>query len=357
MSYEIFEDRHIEFGAEDYPLNIYGDANNYKPFPEIGDLVNDDSVLMALRKVDVGLSPSLTSINDVREFNPAFDKAIYVKKPGEVKTIRGKEFRSGEVVDIKVWVNPKYKKEIYSGTTEGVEKYANALKKYYTEIIDTYEELKKDHYLRFKDNNLPISEKFHRLIIESLAVANPSKKKISYTHKNEVIDLVRISFTIKYTMTPSVSSKLSDLLGSKGVIVQVRPDNAMPYTMVNGEKVIADVVMDPSSLVSRMNVGRIYEQYFNAMSRKTQYELKKIIGKDINKCNNQQLDQAWNLLLGLYKLIGTEQFTYYNEVKDVNVKKELLKECIEEEVYILYRISSEKRPYQIVLESKGTIST
>ena len=62
---------------------------------------------------------------------------------------------------------------------------------------------------------------------------------------------------------------------SKGVIVQVRPLDKMPYTYVNGEKVIADVVMDPSSVVSRMNPGRIYEQKFNAISRKTQYEIRK----------------------------------------------------------------------------------
>lgn len=131
----------------------------------------------------------------------------------------------------------------------------------------------------------------------------------------------------------------------------------MPYTIINGEKVIADVIMDPSSLVSRMNVGRIYEQYFNAMSRKTQFEIKQAMGgvKPIDQYSNKDIDNGWNVLLGLLKLIGTEQYTDYAKITDIETKKIILKECIEEEVYILYRVSSERRPYQVVLDSKGTI--
>ena len=358
MSYDIFEERHIEFGTEDFPLNMYGDVNTYKPFPEIGELVNEDSVIMVLRKYDKEFSPALTSINDVREFNPIFDKAIYVKAPGSIVTDKkGNQVLSGEVVDIKVYTNPKYKKELYSGVTDGIDKYSNALKNYYQQILDAYEEIKKEHYARYRNNDVKITDKFHSLVVESLAMVNPSKKKIGYTYKNEVLDLVRVSFVIRYRMRPTVSSKLSDSYGSKGVIVQIRKDEDMPYTLINGERVVADVVMDPSSLVSRMNVGRIYEQYFNAMSRKTQFEIKQAMGgvKPIEQYTDKNIKDGWEVLLGLYELIGTEQYISYSQVKDIQTMREILRECIEEEVYILYRVSSPKRAYQIVLDSKGTI--
>lgn len=357
MAYTIFEERHVEFGAEDFPLNLYGDHNTYKPFPDIGDKINQDSVLMALRKYETSMSPALISIQDVREFNPLFDKAIYVKGQGEDIEIMGEKHSSGEIVDIKVWTNPKYKKEIYTGVTGDIERYSNALINYYKSILDIYNEIKKEHYIRYKDNNVPISEKFHRLVVEALAIVNPDNKKLGYSFKNEVIDLVRVSFVIKYTVKVSTGHKLSDFSGSKGVVVQVRENEDMPYTMINGEKVFADVVMDPSSLVSRMNVGRIYEHYFNAMSRKTQYEIRKAMGgiKSIDQYKVSELEAGWNILMGLLELIGTEQFIEYNKIKDIEVKKHILEECINKEVYIIYRVSSKKRPYQIVMDSRGTI--
>ena len=35
----------------------------------------------------------------------------------------------------------------------------------------------------------------------------------------------------------------------------------MPYIEANGGRIYADVVMDPAAVTSRMNPGRIYEQY------------------------------------------------------------------------------------------------
>lgn len=357
LSYDVFEERHIEFGTDSFPLNLYGDENNYKAFPELGEMVNENSALMALRKYDVNKAPALTSRNDVKEFNPLFDKVVYVKAPGEKVTICGKEFLSGEIVDIKVYYNPKYKKDMYSNVIDGIDRYANSLRKYYQDILDTYEELKKEHYKLYKNNNVKVSEKFHRLILEAMALINPTKKKIFYSYKNEIMDIVRISFVVRYKFKANIPAKLSDSWGSKGVIVQVRKNEDMPYTIVNGEKITADIIMDPASLVSRMNVGRLYEQYFNAISRKTQYEIRKAMGgiKDMDTYSKKELDTGWKILLGLLEIIGTEQYVEYSKVSDINIKKQILNECLTEEVYILYKVSSPKRPYQIVLEVKGTI--
>lgn len=356
MAYDIFETRTVEFGSKSFPLNIYGDENTYKSFPEIGELINEDSVLMALRDYDDRLSPATLSINDVREYDPVFDRTTYVKAPGEVKTINGEKVTYGEVVDIKVYTSPKYKKDLLTNVDAGIEKYANSLRQFYREIIETYEELKKEHWARYQNNNLPISEQFHKLIVDSYAIGNINNEKISYSNRNELLDSVRIEFTIAYhSVVPVVGSKVTDSFGSKGVIVGVWDDDKMPYTMINGEKVIADVVMDPASVISRLNPGRIYEQEFNAISRKTQFEIRKAMGYPKTNYTNKEIDAGWNILLGLLKIIGTEQYDGYNQVSDIEIKKEILKECLEDEVYILYKVSSKIRPYQVVEMTKGTI--
>lgn len=358
LAYDTFETRIVEFGSKNFPLNMYGDDKVYKAFPEIGDLISEDSVIMVLRNYDEDIPAALTSINDVREFNPMFDKAVYVKAPGEIKNINGEEIKYGEIVDIKVYTSNKWKKDLYTDVGDGIEKYSNSLKLFHKQILDAYEEVKQDNYKRYKNYDVKISEKLHKLIVDSICLYNPNKNNIAYSSKNELLDTVRIEFTIAYAGTiPVVGSKITDHHGAKGVIVEIRPDDKMPYTMINGEKVVSDIVMDPSSLVSRMNIGRVYEHYFCAISRKTQYEIKKAMGgvKPIDKYTDKELQNGFNVLLGLLQIIGTEQYEGYKSIKDIKQIKEILHECIYQEVFILYKVSSKKKPYQIVKEVKGTI--
>lgn len=354
LSYKVFETRVVEFGSETFPLNIYGDENTYKAFPEIGELINEDSVIMVLRDYDSRLSPALTSIKDVREYNPIFDKCVYVKGPGEEKILNGYKVNTGVVVDIKAFHSPKFKRDIYTDTANDVEKYVKGLKIYYQDIIDIYEDLVKDHYRRYKNNDLKISEKLHRLIVDALAIVNSENNKLNYSSRNEQLDIYRIEFTIEYTVSASVGSKVTDSFGSKGIVVEIKEDSKMPMDL-HGNR--ADVVMDPSSVTSRMNAGRLYEQYINAMSRKTKIEIIKSMGglKDINEYNDSDIEKGWSVLLGLLEIIGTEQFDTYKKVSSKKTKREIIEECLIEEVYILYKVSSDKTPYQIVLDSQGTI--
>jgi hypothetical protein len=213
MSYDIFETRIVEFGSDSFPLNLYGDEENYKPFPDIGEYVNDDSVIMATRSYDQRLSPALTSVMDVREFNPIFDKAIYVKGPGEDKIIEGAKVSNGMVVDIKAYHSPRFKRDIYTGTSNGVMKYVEGYKIFHQDILEAYQKIQSQHYSIHKNNDLPISPRLQRQIIDSLAITNQDKNKISYSFRNEPLDLFRCEFKIRYTVTVGVGSKISDLHG------------------------------------------------------------------------------------------------------------------------------------------------
>lgn len=358
LVYDLYETRHVEFGADNFPLNVYGDNETYKPFPEIGELVNKNSVLMVLRNYDENLSHSLTSKKDVREYDPVFDKPIYVKGPGDIVETSIGDVMTSEIVDIKAYTCPKYKRDVLTGTIDIVEKYVSGLKTYYQDIVETNEEIVKEHYKRYHDNNIKYTNRFHRLVVEALAINNQETNKISYSYRNEQLDLYRLSFLIKNVVRAAVGNKCSDSYGSKGVIIEVRPDDKMPYTIDElGVKRVADVVMDPASVVSRMNVGRIYEQYFTAMTRKTQTMMRLAVNdeRDINKLSDQQVDKAFDILMGLLKIIGTEQYNeYLIASKDKAKKREIVNECLNDEVYILYRVSSNKQAWEIILESKNT---
>ena len=214
MSYTVFETRVVEFGSKNFPLNMYGDTDNYKPFPEIGEMINDDSILMVLRDYDINISPALVSINDVCDYDVTFDKCVYVKGPGEKYNVNGKTIISGKIVDIVAYASPRYKKDTYTGTIDIVEKYVNGYKKYLTDILDVYTEITTEHYRRYKNNDVKLAERFHRLIVDAMAVANVNSNKIGYTARNENMDLYRLEFKIEYTIASiPIGSKLSDSFG------------------------------------------------------------------------------------------------------------------------------------------------
>lgn len=128
----------------------------------------------------------------------------------------------------------------------------------------------------------------------------------------------------------------------------------MPATLDG--KIRADLIMDPASVVSRLNVSRLYEQYFGAMSRRTQELMRSAIGiKKPKDYTDEELKKGMELLLGLLTLIDNEQYKAYSELKDKEAIREIVSECIHEEVYILFTVSNRKPAYKILLDVKGTI--
>lgn len=359
LAYTCYEKKVVEYGGDSYPLNTYGDENNYKPFPNIGEKINQDGIVMALRKYDDVLSPALTSRKDVMRVNSNFDKRICVRGPGDDIVVNGESLTTSTVVDIKVYKCPKYKKDVYKGTADVVDKYAESLKRFNEGIIKCYEELVKRHYSKFGNNDLPVSEKLHRLIIEAYAIVNSNNKnRISYTFKNDPIDLYRIEFVIKHVIVPKYPGyKISDLFGSKGVIVQVRKPEEMPYIKSDdGQLIRADIVMDPGSIISRMNPGRLYEQYFNGSSRRCQFLLRKAMNypKLKSKYTKEEIDTGWNILLDFLSIFETEQIEEYRKLTDVKDKMEVLLDCLEREVFIYYKLSSKKETYRIVADLENS---
>ena len=348
LEYTTYETRSIEFGVDSFPLNLYGDKDHYKPFPEVGEKVNDDSVFIVLRKYDNELAPALNSVYDVMEFDPVYDEAVYVKPDSYVE-------------NIKIYNNKKFKKNIWNGTSEMTVKYAEGLKKYYSDIIDTYEDLERDHYKRYRNNNMRVSEQLNKLLLDAYAMVNPDNNKIEYTYKNEKMDLVRIEVTLKHVTTPVLGGKITNMIGGKGVIVEIRKKEEMAMDKYGN---YADVMADPTSISSRMNISVLYEQYFNAASRKTKHMVtEKIFSYDnsmdavaiIEILTPKETLEVFDIVLGLLKIIDTEQYTSYaNLVATDNYFsiKDILVEIVTKEMFIYYTVKAKKRAYQVVEDLK-----
>lgn len=189
----LYDSRTIEFGTDKIPLNTYGDENNFKIFPEVGDVIRPDGIIAALRDYDNDLAPCYLTVDSMK--NPTiFDDLIYAI-PG------------AEIIDVTIYKSKQSRTTMFTGMEDQLDKYLDAQNRYYKSIVDEYKRLMKESRGQVK-----ISNEFHRLVKEAYAMTE-EKIKVTYTDKNTTLDKWSVKITYKYKMKADIGFKITDLSG------------------------------------------------------------------------------------------------------------------------------------------------
>lgn len=319
-----YEKRTVSFGKKQYPLNLYGDSENYKPFPDIGDTIREDGLLFALRSYDDLLAPIEMDPRALREPDYVFDKLVY-GVPG------------GKVIDVNVRHDDTNRvPPTPFGMERQPEKYHNALVRYYRTILETYNDLHKD-----RKKFLNISPEFHRLVVEAMSYVgfednpttqhlhrkNPlSKRRVKKLYRRHDIDDWRVEIAFEYKMRPNISGKLTATFGDKGVICSIWPAESMP---VDADGNRAEVIMDGDSTIKRMNIGRCYEQYINAASR----DVAKRVREGLDN-GTSDVSDAYNYLLSYYKTVSPRMYETMVAPDYTGTPEEHVKKVYDEGIYL-----------------------
>ena len=359
LQYKLYIKGSLEWGADSYPLNMYGTIDNYKAFPEYGESIGPDQVFGVIREYDKDIGPALASKRDTMEFDPIFDKAYYVRPTKKLKS-KNDTIINNKVVSLNIIHSPNSKKEpLYN--TEQTERIMKQNKRYTQTLVNTYESLTSNGQI-----SKIVSPRFQRKLVEAYTLL-PDDEKIVYKFRNDKVDLYRAEFVVEYTVQTGVGGKLSDSHGAKGIIVDVRPRHKMPRDKYGN---YADIIMDPTSIPSRMNAGRIYESYFNASSRNTRrILLDNLVGSytdgdftllndyenAIENATDEKLLETYDMLLEFLSVIDTEQYPAYLEArKDMDKVNEIMLEIAEKELYLYYKVSSKKKSARFVRDLEKT---
>lgn len=293
-----YEKRDISWGKGYYPLNLYGDENNYKPFPDIGDKIRDDGLLFALRTYDDLLGPIEMDPIALTEPDYIFDKLVSGVPNATVTDINIHHDTNSRMAPTPV------------GMDEQTNKYYQATYRYYYEILEVYSDLASK-----RRGALKITPEFNRLVVEAMGyvgfVDNPAikhynknsdifKRRVKKLYRQYSIDDWRVEVSFEYPVIPTVGFKSTDTHGGKGVTCSVWPDDQMPVD-IDGNR--ADVIMDGDSTIKRMNIGRLYEQYINAASR----DVTKRIKSNIE--GGGSYEDAWEYLMSYYKTVSPKMAT------------------------------------------------
>ena len=344
LSYTIYETRVIDLPVGKHLLNLYGDLKTFKPFPNIGEQVREDGILLAIRSLDPTYYPGMSSLADMRTFDPYIDEILYLKYGSkDVEIIEDgvrKSVPSGIVTDIKIYQNlkPKNRANNIATNTEFLAEYAEQYRKYYKEIFNIYKSIKSQNS---SVSGLNISPRLQSLLIDAQVLGAEANHQPTLTFKTVPIEQFRIEITVKHVVTATIGSKLTDLHGCKGVIVDIWEDERCPRDKFGN---IADLISDPNATISRSNISRLYENYFNAVSRK----VKKFV------LNEPDPIYAFSVILDLLKIISQEQYkTYADTTREERMM--IIEEIKQKEFFILFRLSTPRLTAEIVRDIENTI--
>ncbi len=241
------ESRDASWGKSWFPLNLYGDDQHYRPFPDIGDRIRDDGLIFALRRIpmddDIIIAPFEMSPAACREVDYFFDRTEY-GHPGAT------------VIDITVRHEDKPMTATPEGMEEQAAKYYKAECLYQQGLLDCYKQLWDKH-----KEHLVIAPKFQAMLREArMYLPCQTRSKSTQMYQLQPLDDWRIDLTYRYDFVPDIGSKITGLHGDKGIICSVWKDSAMPVDAWGNR---AEVIVAALSTVDRMNIGRPIEHEVN----------------------------------------------------------------------------------------------
>lgn len=312
----------VTISSDQIPLNIYGDDEVYKAFPDIGEQVREDGCICILRRPTVDSFIADTNPASLSEFQPLHDNPFYVEK-------------GAEVVDIIVHINRNNKCKGFKPEYiyDQFEKYREQMTRHYRRIVDVYENALREGFTIDR-----MSEPFSHLVTTAMGELLIDGEKIpsiprygrgcSVTpiDRKHAIEFIQITFIIKYPRKLINGSKLTGRQGNKGVVSMILPDEYMP---VDEQGIRADIIVSEAGVFNRMNPSQWYEQFIGRTAEIVRRKMEEIV----KTTNNYQA--AWDLLIEFERDI-TPQFAdiIISEHPTQRMRDDFVDECIRDRIYV-----------------------
>ena len=220
----------IQINDNDIPLNLYGDDNNYKIFPDIGE-ETQHGILCGVRVEKKEESLYSLSYNRLRELMISDERYTV----------------SGRVVDIDVYSNApdKFEDNAYYGQIYYYYKEQLQMCKHLVDTIDI-------GLWSYFENGYEMDYELQKLYSKCKGILNG---KQFYTNGKAFSNMV-LEITVIEEIPIRRGDKLTNRYGGKGVVSRIRPDALMPMTP-DGHHI--DVLLNLCGVYGRENAGQLFE--------------------------------------------------------------------------------------------------
>lgn len=188
LEYDMVDIVTVNLSKKSYLLNRYGGNGVYKPFPNIGEEIQDD-VICSIREnsyVSTFAEASIPHINDTKYYS------------------------HGIVVDIDIYTNTEVENEQFNF-------YLQQIRQWYSDIYAYISSVIADPY----QDDTSLMDIYHQ--------AEKYLNNSSWVTKEYIVDTV-IKFTVLQPMKIAVGQKVVGRYGNKSVISKIIPRDEMPKT-------------------------------------------------------------------------------------------------------------------------------
>ncbi len=282
------------YGRSLYPINVNGTIEDFKAYPPIGSKVRKDGLLMAFRQVDEWnaayyLLPDVLTKMDRCHDIPYFVKpgavvydievdSILNESKGEVPSLHAYEdsLDSDGKSSIKGIRAPSLPFEMCKQPLEDAERQTD----YYSNIYETYKRLKRGNG----------GARFSPRLTYLITRARADRPNVSLSGRNGELDAAvkrtfraaplddfRVKISFRYDFVQGLKTKISNLVGGKGVVCRVVPRSHMP---VDSEGNVADIALLDRGNVARLIPWAIQEPYINACARDIRKDMLVMLNAD-----------------------------------------------------------------------------
>jgi hypothetical protein len=233
MSSKEVETVEMSLNDNDVLLNLYGDKENYKCFPDIGELTIDN-VVCAKRRINNEQMLFDLKRSNLRSINPTSDTP---------------EFCSGKILDIIIYCNKPIEEVPQNDFNKQILRYLKDQKAYYTKINKVCGDI--------IDSGCKCSDTIKYLYRRSSDILDPNYKWRaddggSFSH-------ITMEFLIERDVPLTIGSKITGTSGDKSVISAIVPDEEMPYITVGNDIKRTEVMLNALGVVNRLNSWQLYQ--------------------------------------------------------------------------------------------------
>lgn len=295
----------IGLNDNDYFINLQGDdtnymlapdkKGNYKPLPEIGEIVSGH--LAAIRR----------QFNNQLLFDFKGDSLNQIHEGDLVYYIGN----GNEVIDYTIYNNNE--EIVDTAFTKQINKYLKGQDKYYSEILKTCEEI--------INSGFSYSREIDYLYKRSKEMLDKEKK---WKEGDSAFSNMVIEITVRKVVPLAKGQKLTGRYGNKSVISEIREDEDMPYTE-DGQRV--DLLLNLLAIINRTTAFPLFEMTITSICYQVRQKMKeyddykdkeKLLFSIINEFNEDEHDKLFKMYLDM----------------DEEHKKDFIDDAIENGIYI-----------------------
>lgn len=285
----------IGLNSNDFLINMYGNKHNYKPLPDIGEVVSN-KLAVSRRQFNNQLFFDFKD-SSLREIHEG-DSIYYIDK-------------NVEIVDYTIYNNNE--EDIDNPFYEQILKYIRSQEKYYNDIIDTCEEIFESGY--------QYTREIDYLYKRATEMIDRNKK---WKDGDNVFNNMEIEVTVRRRVPLAKGCKLTGRFGNKSVISEIRNDEDMPYTH-DGRRV--DLLLSLLAIINRTTSFPLFELFITGAGYQVRQQMKTM----------STIEEKENTLFTFIRILNEKQadrmFNSYSKLS-LPDKTEYIQNAIDEGILI-----------------------